>query len=247
MAMSYWANFRQVAASIQDETEATCKGEFELLISLFNLFSDGFDAFPKTGDGEALIARGAILSQTLNTFGAMIDLATTGLYIQSLIPLRHVYESWLSFWYLAKYPQDAMKWLNPTWEMRPPNAETMRNRIEHPSKEAKSKLGEFQKEMHRFVHIDPAAVVSRLDREGETTIIGVGTRFDSRSFRACTYGISLWLGNCLDAISSLIPEEHDWHSEYQTTIDAILSFIEEYNTSTGGIQLPESGLENDAS
>ena len=240
MDTNYWETFEQVASSIHDQTNAKCEDEYELLISLFNLYCRGFDALPQKVEDEVLMVRGAILSQTLNTFRAMIDLAVTGFYIQSPIPLRHVYESWLSFWYLAKYPEDAMRWLNPTWEMRPPNAETMRNRIDHPSKSIKAKLGEFQKEMHRFAHIDPAAVLSRLDREGEKTIIGLGVRFEYDSFRACTYGISQWLGNCLDALSSMVPADHDWHDQQRSSIDAILSFIDEYNAATGGIQLPEA-------
>ncbi len=247
MGKDYWATFEQVASSVHDQTKAECEGEYELLTSLFSFYSRGFDALPQEGDGAALIARGAILSQTLNTFWAMIDLAVKGFYIQSLIPLRHVYESWLSFLYLAKYPDDAVRWLNPTWEMRPPKAETMRNRIDLPSKEIKTKLGEFQTEMHRFAHIDPSAVLSRLKREGEKTIIGIGARFENDSFRVCTYGISQWLGNCLNVLSSMIPRDHEWHTEYGGSIDAIRSFIDEYNTATGGIQLPENGSDDDAS
>lgn len=167
-------------------------------------------------------------------------MAVTGFYIQALIPLRHVYESWLSFWYLAKYPQDAERWLDPTWKMRPPKAETMRKRMDHPSKHIKSKLGEFYKEMHRFAHVDPVAVLSTLDREGEKTVIEVGVRFKNDSFEACAYGISLWLGNCLDALSTMVPVGHDWHDEQQTSIEDILAFIDKYNLATGGFQLPDT-------
>jgi hypothetical protein len=243
---THWGKFEQAAASIKDQTEVKCKGEFELLTSLFGLYSEGFDAIPQSDDGEALIVRFALLSQTLNTFKVMIEAATTGFYIQSLIPLRHVYESWLSFWYLAKHPQDAERWLNPTWDMRPPNAETMRKLIDHSSRKIKSKLQEFHKEMHRFAHIDPSAVLSRLDHEGDKTIIGVGITLEAGDFRACTYAISLWLGNCLDALSSMIPIEHEWYSKYQTSIDRILAFIDEYNTTTGGIPLPKIDNEENA-
>lgn len=247
MDTNYWETSEREASSIHGQTKAECESEYELLISLFDLYYRGFDALPRKVDADrAPMVRAAILSQTLNTFRAIIELAVTGFYIQSLIPLRHVYESWLSFWYLAKYPQDATRWLDPTWRMRPPKAETMTKRIDHPSKRVKCKLGEFQNEMHRFVHIDPAAVLSRLDREGEKTIIGLGIRFEKHSFRACTYGTSLWLGNCLDALSSMVPPDHDWHQEQRSSIDAILTFIDEYNAATGGIRLPDTSLEHDA-
>jgi hypothetical protein len=239
METTHWTNFDRAATSIREKTRANCPTEFNLLISLFELFSDSFDAVPQTGDGEALIARQAILSQTLNTCRVMVDLVTSGFYIQSLIPLRHVFESWLSFWYLAKYPEDAKFWLDTSWEMRPPKSETMRNRIDHPSKETKSKLGEFQKEMHRFAHIDPVAVISRLKKEGERTIIGVGVNFDTESFLACTYGIAQWIGNCLDAMSSMIPKDHPWQTRHGDSVDATRRFIDDYNKRTGGTPLPE--------
>ena len=247
MGSEYWATFERVADTIYTRTKEECPREHELLTSMFSLYSSAFDALPQTGDGPAPIARVAILSQTLNTFWAMISLAVRGFYIQSLIPLRHTYESWLSFWYLAKFPEDAMRWLNPTRQMRPPKAETMRNRIDHPSKATKSRLGEFQEELHRFAHIDPVALISRLETEGEKTIIGIGVQFDIDSFRACTYGILLWLGNLLDAVSSLVPAEHQWHTAHAEAIEAILQFIEDYNVETGGLQLTKSESEDDAS
>lgn len=238
---NYWETFERAASSIQHQTNAECEDEYGLLISIFDLYHRGFDALPQNVEAEeVLIVQGAILSQTLNTFRAMIDLAVTGFYIQSLIMLRHVYESWVAFWYLAKYPQDAVRWLKPSSKMKPPTAKTMRNRIDHPSKRMKSKLGKFQNEMHRFAHMDQPAVLSRLDREGEKMIIQLGVTFEYDSFRACTYGISLWLGNCLDALSSMVAPDRDWQNDQRTSIDAILSFIEEYNAATGGIQLPEA-------
>jgi len=247
MGSDHWATFEGVSSSIHTRSKAEAPREYDLLTSTFSLYSSAIDALPQTGDGPALIAQGAFLSQALNTIWAMISLAVRGFYIQSLIPLRHTYESWLSFWYLAKFPDEAMRWLNPTWQMRPPNAETMRNRIDHPTKLTKTRLGEFQKELHRFTHLDPVALLSRLESEGEKTVIRVGVKFDIPSLRACTYGILLWLGNLLDAMSSLVPQNHQWHTAHAEATEAILRFIDDYNAETGGLELPESESEDDAS
>jgi len=236
--LGHWANFERDASRIVEQTRANCEREFDLLRSCFDLYSEGFNALPKSGNGESQIVRIALLSQNLNTFNVMINSASQGFYIQALIPLRNVYENWLSFWYLAKHPQEAQLWLDPTWKMHPPKAERMRNRIDHPSKQIKSKLQDFYEELNRFAHTDPAAVLSRLNRDGEKTVIDVGTRFDAGDFRACTYGLSLWLGNCLDSISSLIPDSHEWQRRCQSAIEQTLNFIDEYNTSNGGVPVP---------
>ncbi len=117
--------------------------------------------------------------------------------------------------------------------------------MDHPSKHMATKLAGLYQEMNRFAHIDPVAVLSTLHREGEKTIIEVGVTLKSDSFQACTYGISLWLGNYLDALSTLVAAGHDWHDEQQDSIDAVLAFIDKYNAATGGIQLPYNSLEDD--
>ena len=77
MGSDYWATFERVADTIYTRTKEECPREHELLTSMFSLYSSAFDALPQTGDGPAPIARVAILSQTLNTFWAMISLADT--------------------------------------------------------------------------------------------------------------------------------------------------------------------------
>ena len=228
----YWGRIENDLASIMEQTASDCEHELNLLRGAFDLYSYGFNFIREASSGGAQIARIALLSQNLNTFHTMISSASKGFYIQALVPLRHVYENWLSFWYLAKFPNEAHWWLNPTWETRPPKAETMQNKIDHPSKQSKSKLKDFYIELNRFAHTDPVAVLSRLQQDGENTLIDIGIRFDADDFRACAYGFSLWIGNCLDAISSLIPEGNDWHSQYQTMMNEILMFIDEYNART---------------
>lgn len=226
--MDYWSILARDASEIQRQTEASCPAELSLLKDSFNLFAGAFESIPLTAGGPAVAARMAILSQALNSFRTMISSASEGFYIQTLIPLRHAYEGWLSFWYMAKYPEEAERWLNPTWEMRPPKAETMLNNIDHPAKEMKSRIREFYGELNRFAHIDPVAVLSRIHHEGEKAYIGVGIRFSADDFRTCAYGVLLWLGNYLDAASSVVPQTHEWHSQHKDVEARILAFIQSH-------------------
>lgn len=235
IASSHWSSFEANGDQIQDQTASECSREFDLLKRAFDLYSEGFSAIPKSGNGKAMVARLALLSQNLNSFHVMINSASRGFYIQSLIPLRNVFENWLAFWYLEKFPDEADRWLDPTWQMRPPKAETMRNKIDHPSQQTKSKLKDFYDELNRFAHTDPAAILSILEQEGEKTYIGVGIRFDVDNCRACAYGLFLWIGNCLDALSIVIPDSHEWQGQCHSIADEILQFIDEYNANKTGV------------
>jgi hypothetical protein len=229
----YWLGLEVDATEIVERTRSECNRSLSVLTSAFNLYSEALARIPQSGNGEATIARLAILSHNLNSFHVMISSATRGFYIQSLVPLRHTYENWLSFWYLAKFPEEAFRWLDPTWEMRLPKAETMLKKIDHPSELSQSKLREFYAELNRFAHTDPAVVLSRLDRQDDKTLIGIGIRFDPEDFQACAYGLSLWIGNFLDAVSSFVPQADDWHDIHKTVGEEILSLIEEYNLHRG--------------
>jgi hypothetical protein len=242
----YWNRLEREASQIVQLTLSKCEREFCLITQAFDQYCSAFESIPPSSNGAAQIVRLALLSQNLNTFHVMINCASRGCYIQTLLPLRHVYEAWLSFWYLAKYPDEAQRWLDPTWKTRPPKAETMLNKIDHPSRHIKSKLKDFYEELNRFAHIDPAAVLSRLRHEDQTTSIGVGVRFDADDFRACTYGLSLWMGNSLDAISSLVPDGHQWHAKYQPVMEHILQFIDEYNAAHSGSPVSSDGDDPDA-
>jgi hypothetical protein len=237
----YWKHTVDETNRILQKTVQECNPEFTLLTDCLSLYASAFHAMPSKGDGEALIARLALVSQSLNTLRTSIYAASTGYYIQALIPLRHVYESWLSFWYLAKFPHEAMRWLIP--RKRPPSAKELLDKIDHPSDEVKSQVRDFYGELNRFVHVDPVAAISRIHGDDEKTMIDVGIRFDAEEFRACAYGIVLWVGMMLDAVSSLIPSEDAWHHDHKSIADRIVAQIEGYNASHGGAPIPP--LEDD--
>jgi len=232
----YWKRTVSETNEILQKTEQECKPEFMLLTDSLSLYASAFHAMPSKGDGDALIARLALLSQSLNTLRTSIYAASTGYYIQSLIPLRHVYETWLSFWYLAKFPNEAMKWLTP--RTRPPSAKELLDKIDHPSEDVKSQVREFYGELNRFVHVDPVTAISRIHGNEEKTMIDVGIRFNAEDFRACAYGIVLWVGMMLDAVSSLVSSEDAWHNEHKAIADRIVVQIEGYNALHGGAPIP---------
>ena len=240
----YWKSSVLQANRIAAKTEEGCELEFNLLTDCLGLYNQAFEAIPSTGNGEAAVVRLALISQAMNTLRQSVYAAATGYYIQALIPLRHVYESWLSFWYLAKHPDKAAKWLTP--RARPPSARELLDGIDHPSDTVKSKVRDFYGELNRFVHVDPIAAISRLHEDEGKTIIGVGVRFEADDFRACAYGIALWIGMMLDATASLIPEESPWHDEHDDIASRIVDHIDRYNSAHGGPPVPPSDSESNA-
>jgi len=233
---NYWQSTIEETEKILQKTEHECNPEFILLADSLSLYSSAFHVMPANGDGDVRIVQLALISQGLNTLRTSVHAASTGYYIQSLIPLRHVYESWLSFWYLVKFPQKADQWLTP--RKRPPSASEMLEKIEHPSDDIKSKVREFYGELNRFVHVDPVAAISRIHGNEEKTVIEIGVRFNAEDFRACTYGISLWIGMMLDAMSSFVSSESEWHTQHKVIADRIVAQIEAYNSTHGGAPIP---------
>jgi hypothetical protein len=239
----FWSQTLDVSSRILEQTTKENEAELMLLSDSLALYESAFRILP-TGTGEANIARLALLSQGLNTLHTSVYMASIGYYIQALIPLRHVYESWLSFWYLAKFPDQAEKWLTP--QVRPPSAKILLDNIDHPSDVDKSKIREFYGELNRFVHVDPVAAISLLHHDSGNTVINIGVRYNPGDFSACAYGISLWIGMMLDAVASFVPDGNTWHTEHEAIADRIVAFIEKYNSDNGGAPIPPAEDEPEA-
>lgn len=225
----YWERFEDDKGIIFKKTKSQFTNEYRLLIQAFNLYVKGFDNVPSKLENDADCVRIALLSQNLLTIKCSLNLALSGFYIQSLIPMRNVAENWIVFWYLIKYPGEASRWINPTWKMRPPKFDTMRNKIDHPSKQIKSKLREFYDELNRFTHTDPVIVLSMIEQEGNKNYIKVGVKYNQDSFAVCIYSILLWTGYCIDALSSLIPIDNAWQAENEELKVQIIEYIDKYN------------------
>jgi hypothetical protein len=148
----------KVRAEAQQVAEVASKEsaqEVGLLRDAISVYAEAFMFANDLANPEAATVRKALLSHNFNTLNVAFDAALRGYYVQSIALLRNVYENWLAFWYIAKYQDEAHLWLNPSWEQRPPKAEVMLNKIEHESKDDKTKIRGFHSELARFDHTDP--------------------------------------------------------------------------------------------
>ncbi len=221
------------AQQVADVTSKESAQEVGLLRDAISVYAEAFAVANDLAKPEAATVRKALVSHNFNTLNLAFDAALRGYYIQSIALLRNVYENWLAFWYVAKYQDEAHFWLNPSWEQRPPKAEVMLNKIEHESKEDKSKLHGFHSELARFDHTDPVTVLSRIKIVESKAIILVGVRYDKAEFATCTYALCLWLGNALDMIASTVPQEEGWHERYTAVGERLLAYIEKDNARGG--------------
>ncbi len=232
--MDYWDLATAETQRVYDATIQGSSSEVNLVRRAISLHAEAFSIAEDPAEPKAATVRKALVSHNFNTLKLALDAAIRGYYVQSIALLRNVYENWLAFWYLAKFPQEADRWLNRSWNQRPPKAESMRNKIDHPSKENKSKLHDFYEELSRFDHTDPVAVLSRIEIVTNKPVIRVGVQYDHNDFAACTYALCLWTGNMLDALASIVPSANLWHQKYDRIGSELLGHIEKYNENHAG-------------
>ena len=158
--MDYWAKIEEEISSTEKKTLANSATTWGLLREAMTQYAEAFSLVRPDEEPNAALAQMGLISQNFNNPKLAPDSATKGYYVQSIMLLRNVDENWIVFWYLAEYPQDAKLWLDPRWDGRPPSAETMRNKIDPPTTETKSKLHLFKADLDRFAHTDPVAVLS---------------------------------------------------------------------------------------
>jgi hypothetical protein len=218
---------------VADKTIDDFAEELSVLESALALYIEGLESIPPfPAEKEDLLVRMALLSHNLNTLVAALDVAVRGFHTQSILMLRNVYENWLAFWYLAENPQEAHYWLESRWDCRPPpKVVTMKNKMKHPTKTAKSKLACVYDELTRFAHSNPTAVLSRLNPgdNNDKLVIGIGVRYRREEFAACSYGLSLWIGSMLDAVSAFHASSDSWQKEYDEMLSRLLEIIRRHN------------------
>ncbi|HIJ53797.1 MAG TPA: hypothetical protein HPP66_11675 [Planctomycetes bacterium] len=234
MYIKHLKEMESEACEVSRLTSSKSRGIVNLLQRALSIYAFGMSLGHAPDNTDATLARMGLISQNFNSLKAAVDLACRGYYLQTMGLLRNVYENWLAFWYLSKYPAEAERWLHASWDSQPPKAETMKNKINHPSKSMKAKLGELNAELCRFAHTDPVAILPLLSAcEGETTV-HFGVTYNARLFSGCAYGISLWMGNMLDVLALWIPEGSDWHKQKVRLMDELLAFIEGCNEELSG-------------
>lgn len=228
--MGIWNNLRAYEEKIR---ETIFEEHFEivnLLGEAFDHYAFGLTKIPELDPENVTFVRVGLITENHNFLRLSIYAATRGYYLQSISLLRNVYQNWLAFWYLIQYPSDAHYWLDPSWEKRPPKTDTMRRKMEHPSRESSHKLHELATELHRFAHTDPVMILNQLREKDDHLYIHVGPKYKLEMFNACAYALSFWIGYMLDAVDSLISDETEWKETHFGIRIRILKYIEKYNS-----------------
>jgi hypothetical protein len=228
--MQYWNIAYTQEDKVKKNTESNSSVEISLIRRALSVYAEAFTCVDAEGikareSPDQSTARMGLVSQNFNTLMTSIGVANAGYYIQSLILLRNVFENWLAFWYLAKYPVEAEKWLNPNAYR--PSIETIRKKIDHPSKEDKQTSKTLYHVLSHFAHTDPVAILERLEQRGNESIMKVGVRYEKKDFSTCCQFIVFWIDCMLEAISYWIAKENTWHSrnkEIRAEIETFLTF-----------------------
>ncbi len=228
--MDGWKKIEEGVSLTQNLSFESSLETVNVMQKTLGLYAHALSLIKTTEEPKVALVRMSLVSQNLNTLSLAVDSAIMGYYIQSMILLRNVYENWLAFWYLAKFPGDAEIWLDPN--RYPLKAETMRNKVEFVSHETKAKLHDFRSELNRFNHTDSIAVLSRLRKDREKTFVRSGVEFHPVELDACASSILFWSANMLIAMNSWIPKNHeDWHISYKSILDEIVEFQDKFYSS----------------
>src|SRR3990170_2015396 len=103
-----WAKIQKEIETVEKQTGKICPKALDLLQSSMGQFAEAFTYANEHQETiEQNLVRKGLISQNFNTLNAAIGLASSGFYLQSIGLLKNVYENWLAFWYLAKFPEDA--------------------------------------------------------------------------------------------------------------------------------------------
>lgn len=225
--MSSWDRFSGEVCGVVSETRRAGADTIAMLHRAMSVYSDGIEITPSGKRKDSRLLQMGFLSQSFNSLFAATDAAVNGLYFQSLGLMRFVLESWATYWYLEKFPNEADRWLSDLKEKQPPTVETMLKKIDHPTKDTKKNAKGHRSTLNRFVHSDSFAVHYLLEVEKSAVAVRWGVVFDHGKFEACCLEIALWLGNMLDALSRGIPASHKWHKSYSGVASEILEFADQ--------------------
>jgi hypothetical protein len=208
-----WINFQSEINGVMQETTRRYPDELQFIQKGLGLFYIGLSAIPVFKNSDDKIVQFGFLSQSFNSLYSTIDLTNKGLYFQALSNFRFIFESWITYWYVEQYSDEAGRWLEPN--KKPPKIETMIKKIEHSSKKIKKIIGDYRTQFSRFVHSDGIAIRNLIEVDHNELVIYLGVKFDKKRYFICCYEITHWTWNMLDALARLIPEKNEWHRDFQ--------------------------------
>ena len=229
--MNSWEVFDLEARIVEKDTKEQAPECVQLVQDAVGLFADAFGIGNNSDATGATVTKMSLLSQNFASIKCAVDLALRGYYMQSVNLLRNVYENWIAFHYLSKYPDEAHFWLRPSRNKQPPGHSTMLNKLDKNFNPLKGQMRKWYGTLCHFAHSDAVGVLPQIstDFAPNETSIHFGSTYKNNLFRASAYAISLWTGVMLVDISQWIPNTDEWHNRLTGIEERIIEFIDQEN------------------
>jgi hypothetical protein len=236
--MSTWEDFDREAREVEKASKERAPECVQLLQDAVGLLADAFSVGDSSAASNAILTKMSLLSQNFATLKCAVDMALRGYYTQAMNLLRIIYENWIAFHYLSKYPGNANLWLRSSRNKRPPVHSEMLNKLDKDFNPLKGKMKNWYSTLCRFAHTDAVGVIPQIftDFAPNETSIHFGSTYKDGLFRASTYAISLWTGVMLSDISQWIPNVNEWHKVKIGIEGRIMEFIDQENKKYGQTQ-----------
>lgn len=229
--MGTWEDFEREARLVENITKEQAPEIVKLLQDSVGVFADAFSVSNNQDTKDSALAKMSLLSQNFTTLKCSVDIAIRGYYTQAMNLLRIVYENWIAFHYLSKYPNKAQLWLRRSKEKQPPGHAAMLKELDANFNPLKGQMRMWYSTLCSFAHTDPVGVLPQISTDyvpNETTI-NFGSNFKGDLFRATAYAISLWAGVMLSTISSWVPNTNQWHNKMVEIEEKIINYIDQEN------------------
>lgn len=223
---STWQSLDAEADRVASMTAEELAGTCSLLKEAISTLADGFTEAQVKGAKSAR-AQAGLFSQNMNSLKCGVDLAMRGYYTQAMGLLRGVYENWIAFHYLSKFPMKAGLWLSKN--RKPPRHSDMLNALGPDFAEDKDDARGWYGALCRYAHTDALVVLPHLGSYKGDPCAFIGAKYKPALFSACAYTISLFTSIMLREISHLILSGSAWQKRYNETVEALLQFIEKEN------------------
>ena len=232
--MNTWEDFEQEARAVEEYTKNEVSEIVRLLQEAVGIFADAFSVGEESDTTDATLAKMSLLSQNLATLKCSVDLAVRGYYTQSLNLLRIVYENWIAFRYLSKYPSKADLWLRHSKKKQPPGHAAMLTQLgsDNPLED---QMRKWYKALCRFAHTGPVGVLPQISTDyipGEKTV-HFGSTYKDNLFMSSACYISKWTGIMLVSINQFVPNANQWHKEMINIINRIIKFTDQEEKAYG--------------
>lgn len=259
--MDLWSTLDGEAEEVARLTLLETTHEFSLLRDSLSLYEDAVTIAKLGAASDATMAQMALVSQNLSILRAAVGLAAMGFYVQSTGLARSVYENWLAILYLAKFPEEAHRWLDPHFGKRPPSpyvppgVRTMIGAIGDPacqstpqSRDLSTQFTQSRQQLHdfytllcHFSHTDPVSVLSLIGSDKENSFVGFGVKYDRDDFTASSCALAPLMGIMLQFLSTFVQSQDPWHRRHEDMKGRLLAFIKEYNAENSARTRPGKG------